>query len=64
MGSKKYTISVNRMIEIRFIQMPVLTITGIRKYPDPKTTALGGVATGSIKAHEAATVAPTIKIRG
>ena len=28
---------------------------------DPKTTAFGGVATGSINAQEAATVAPTNK---
>ena len=47
-----------------FIQIPALTISGIFKYPDPKTTALGGVATGNINAHDAATVAPTIKIKG
>ena len=28
---------------------------------DPNTTALGGVATGNINAHEAAKVVPTIK---
>lgn len=44
--------------------MPTRTISEIRKYPDPKTTALGGVATGSINAHDAATVAETIKIKG
>ena len=35
--------------------MPVLTISGIRKKPDPNTTALGGVATGSINAKDADT---------
>ena len=35
-------------IETKFITNPLLTISGIRKYPEPKTTALGGVATGSI----------------
>ena len=49
-------------IEIIFIHTPVLTMSGIRKYPDPKTTALGGVATGNMNAQEAATVAPTIKM--
>lgn len=51
-------------IEMTFITMPFLTISGILKYPEPKTTAFGGVATGSIKAQEAATAAPTIKIKG
>ena len=41
--------------------MPFLTISLIDKYPDPKTTALGGVATGSINAQDAATVAATNK---
>jgi hypothetical protein len=36
----------------------------MRKYPDPKTTALGGVATGNINAQVAATVAETIKMNG
>ena len=38
-------------------QNPVLIISGIRIYPDPKITAFGGVATGNMKAQEAATVA-------
>ena len=42
-----------------FIQNPFLIISWIFRYPDPNTTAFGGVATGNIKAHEAATVAPT-----
>ena len=49
------------MIDITLSQKPTRTISGILRYPEPKTTALGGVATGSIKAHEAATVAATIK---
>ena len=52
------------IIEIKFIQNPVLIISEILKYPDPKTTALGGVATGSINAHDAATVVATINIYG
>ena len=47
-------------MEIKFIHIPTLTISYIFKYPEPNTTALGGVATGNMKAHEAAIVAPTI----
>ena len=36
----------------------------IFKYPEPKTTAFGGVATGSMNAQEAATAAPTISPKG
>lgn len=53
--------SVKIRIETIFIQIPFFTMSDIFKYPDPKTTAFGGVATGSIKAQEAATVAPTNK---
>ena len=63
-GSTKYTKKVNINIDIIFITIPLLTISGILKYPEPKTTALGGVATGSIKAHDAATAAPTINTNG
>ena len=41
-----------------------MTISLILRKPEPKTTALGGVATGNINAQEAAIVAPTIIIRG
>ncbi len=51
-------------MEIRFIHIPVRTISLISNFPEPKTTALGGVATGSIKAQEAAKVALTIKSTG
>ena len=64
MGRRKYTINDRSSIEMRFIQIPVLTMSGMRRYPEPKTTALGGVATGSMKAQDAATVAATINIKG
>ena len=63
-GRKTYTKKLSKKIEIKFIQSPMRIISGMRKYPDPKTTALGGVATGSMKAHDAATVAETIKMKG
>lgn len=47
-----------------FIQSPFFTMSSIFKYPDPKTMAFGGVATGCINAQEAATVAPTNKKSG
>jgi len=50
--------NVKRIIEMIFIQNPFLTMSSILKYPDPKTTAFGGVATGNINAQDAATVAP------
>ncbi len=49
-------------MEIKFIQIPVFIMSGIFKYPEPKTMAFGGVATGNIKAQDAATVAETNKI--
>ena len=52
-GRKKKIIRLIRIIEKRFITIPLETISGIFKNPEPKTTALGGVATGSIKAQEA-----------
>ena len=51
-------------IEIIFIHIPVLIISLILSNPEPKTTALGGVATGSMKAHEDAIVAANIIIKG
>ena len=47
-----------------FNQNPFFIISGMVKYPEPKTTALGGVATGNIKAQEEAIVAPIINIKG
>jgi len=55
---------VIKIMENKLRIIPLETISGIVKYPDPKTTAFGGVATGSMKAHEAATAAPTIKPNG
>ena len=51
-------------MDIKLSAKPRDTISGIRRYPAPKTTALGGVATGNIKAQEAATAAPTISPNG
>lgn len=39
-------------------------MSGILKYPEPKTTALGGVAAGNMNAHEAAIVAPVMIMKG
>ena len=55
---------VIKIMENKLRIIPLETISGIVKYPDPKTTAFGGVATGSMKANEAATAAPTIKPNG
>ena len=49
-------------METIFITTPTFTIEDILRYPEPKTTALGGVATGNINAHDAARVAATIII--
>ena len=46
------------------MNIPVLVISGMVKYPEPKTTAFGGVATGNINAHDAAMVADTNKTYG
>lgn len=51
-------------MDITFILNPALTISLIFKYLDPNTTAFGGVATGSMNAQEAATVAATINPYG
>ena len=45
------------MTDMRFRIMPVLTIWGMVMLPLLKTMALGGVATGSMKAQEAAMAA-------
>ena len=52
------------IIPSTFKRKPALAICGTLIKPDPKTIAFGGVATGSIKAHEAANVAPTISKYG
>ena len=48
----------------RFNINPFRAISITLNLPDPNTMALGGVATGSINAHDAATVAGTIKKNG
>tara|TARA_Y100000991_G_scaffold199650_1_gene171481 strand:- start:114 stop:260 length:147 start_codon:yes stop_codon:yes gene_type:complete len=47
-----------------FNQKPTLIMSFILMTPDPKTIAFGGVATGSMKAQDAAIVAPIIKMYG
>jgi hypothetical protein len=49
---------------ITFTKNPTRTISKTLTLPLPKTIALGGVATGNIKAQEAANVAGTIKNAG
>ena len=51
-------------IVARFNRNPYLNMSGIFKQPEPKTIALGGVATGSINAQEADTDAATINTYG
>ena len=51
-------------MDIIFNKKPFLTMSEIFKYPELKTIAFGGVATGNINAHDAAKVADTIKIKG
>ena len=46
-GRTKYTKRDKSIIDKIFIQIPTRTMSGILKYPEPKTTALGGVATGA-----------------
>jgi hypothetical protein len=49
---------------MRFIIIPVWIMSLIFSNPEPKTTALGGVATGSMKAQDAAIVAEIINRNG
>ena len=53
-GRKYLMAKTIRIIEIKFIQNPVLTISDILIYPELNTMALGGVATGNMKAQLAA----------
>ena len=55
---------LTKTIPIRLIPIPALTICGIVTYPVPNTMALGGVAAGSEKAQDAATVAGIAKTSG
>ena len=45
-------------------KVPALSMSIMLSFSLPKTIAFGGVATGNIKAHEAAIVAGSIRIRG
>ena len=49
---------------IKFMMRPCFTMVWIASWPVPKTTALGAVATGSIKAQLALIAAGTIKMAG
>ena len=51
-------------IPIIFRTKPVLAIWGTVRYPELNITALGGVATGSMNANDAAIVPPIIKRKG
>src|SRR5699024_10148855 len=57
-------VNVTKKIPIIFNAKPALAISGIRKYPEPNTTAFGGVATGNMNAHDATTAAATINLYG
>jgi hypothetical protein len=61
---KNKTVAVTIPAPIRFRTIPARDIFGILTQPLPKTIAFGGVATGNIKANEAAKVAGTIKNNG
>lgn len=58
---------MKRVIRIRprrFTAIPVFAMVGISRQPLPNMIALGGVATGSMKAQEALNVAGTINTKG
>src|SRR5699024_6488226 len=57
-------VNVTKKIPIIFNAKPALAMSGIRKKPKPNTTAFGGVATGNINAHDAATAAAIINAYG
>ena len=52
------------IIPMKFNPTPTFAICGMVTHPEPKIIALGGVATGSIKAHEADIVAGIINKNG
>ncbi len=49
---------------IMLVMKPALTISIIFSFPEPNTTAFGGVATGNIKAKDAAMVIGITRKRG
>lgn len=55
---------VMKTTPIRLINKPALTISPILTRPLPNTMALGGVAIGIIKAHDAESVAGIMSRRG
>ena len=55
---------VTTTIAIKLITIPALIIWGTLINSDPKTIALGGVATGNIKAQLAAIAIEAVRRRG
>ena len=53
-GTIKYINKRRTIIDIIFIQIPTRIISEIFNSPEPNTIALGGVATGNMKAQDAA----------
>ncbi len=53
-GTTKYIKNRRTSIDIIFIQIPTRIISEIFNSPEPNTIALGGVATGNMKAQDAA----------
>ena len=53
-GTTKYIKNRRTSIDIIFIRIPTRIISEIFNSPEPNTIALGGVATGNMKAQDAA----------
>ena len=64
LNTNKYIASVTMIIPKKFSTTPTFAILGILMYSLPKTIALGGVATGIIKANDVDIVAGIIMIKG
>ena len=54
----------SNIVPTKFRINPQRIIVGIVKCPDENTMALGGVATGSMNAHEAASATGTVNNNG
>ena len=60
----KYVMSVTMKIPMKSNATPFLAMCEMVTHPEPKIMALGGVATGSMKAHDAEIVAGIINKNG
>lgn len=60
-GIMTYTMKLIIKMDKIFSKTPTLIISRILMVPLANAIAFGAVATGSIKAHEAASIAPTIR---